>query len=238
MSNEELIKSLDRLRNMMVSVSTGGPRIEEVNNEYKELYQATDEGLRERGIKNPNVYPDLWDWYGQWRSGDLPSYQSRRSFLSEIFTPLVKQVRELASGTRSVTEEPTGWARIDRTAAEIRLRLASADSTEKFQAVGLLCREALISLAEAVYERSRHPPIDGIEPSTTDAKRMLESYLAIELGGATHEVARKHARASIDLAIELQHRRTAEFRQAALCVEATTSVINVIAIISGRRDPR
>src|SRR5262249_34045341 len=65
------------------------------------------------------------------------------SFLSEIFTPLVKQVRDLASGVRTVAEEPTGWAKVDRTAAEIRLRLASADSAEKFQAVGLLAERLL-----------------------------------------------------------------------------------------------
>lgn len=221
----------------MVAVSTGGPRIDSVNEEYKTLYLAVDEELRYRGIKNLNIYPDLWDWYGQWSGGDLPSYQSRRSFLSEMFTPLISQLREATSGVRRVAEEPTGWAKVDRAVVEIRRRLAEADTAEKFQAVGLLCREGLISLAEAVHIRSRHPPLDGIEPSKTDAKRMLESYLAVELGGASHEVARKHARASIDLAVELQHRRTADFRQTALCVEATTSVINVIAIISGKRDP-
>jgi hypothetical protein len=39
------------------------------------------------------------------------------------------------------------------------------------------------------------------------------------------------------LAVNLQHRRTATFRDAALCAEATRSVINVIALISGQRDP-
>ena len=60
---------------------------------------------------------------------------------------------------------------------------------------------------------------------------------AVELAGGSNEVVRRHARASVDLAVELQHRRTATFREAALCAEATTSVINVIAIISTRRDP-
>jgi hypothetical protein len=42
----------------------------------------------------------------------------------------------------------------------------------------------------------------------------------------------------LDLANALQHRRTATFRDAAMCVEATTTVINVIAIVAGRRDPQ
>jgi hypothetical protein len=66
---------------------------------------------------------------------------------------------------------------------------------------------------------------------------MLEAYIAVELTGSSQEVARRHAKAAYDLAVDLQHRRTATFRQAALCVEATSSVVNVIAIVSGHRDP-
>ena len=66
---------------------------------------------------------------------------------------------------------------------------------------------------------------------------MLDRYLAVELAGGSHSVARKHAKASLDLANELQHERTAAFRKAALCAEATASVVNIIAILSGIRDP-
>ena len=63
MSDDELIQLLEQLRNLMVSTATGGPRIETVNEEYKTLYQQTDEALRARSIKNPNPYAALWDWY-------------------------------------------------------------------------------------------------------------------------------------------------------------------------------
>ena len=90
---------------------------------------------------------------------------------------------------------------------------------------------------ETLIKPGKHPTLDGVAPSSTDAKRMLEAYVAVELTGASNEVLRKHARASFDLALELQHRRTANFRQAALCAEATSAVANLIAIVSGRRDP-
>jgi hypothetical protein len=35
----------------------------------------------------------------------------------------------------------------------------------------------------------------------------------------------------------LTHRRTASFRLAAACTEATTSLVNLIAIMAGLRDP-
>lgn len=234
---KKLISDIERLRDMLIAVSTGGPRIDEVNESYRELYANVDAELRNRGVNNSIPYSDLWEWYGRWRSGDLPSYQSRRQFIVEIISPLIAQVRQLATGKPMAQMELTGWQRVDRTIGEIRRRLAEAINEEHFQAVGLLCREVLISLAQAVHDPTKHPPLDDKLPSETDAKRMLESYIAVTLAGSSHEVARRHARAAYDLAVDLQHRRTAVFREAALCVEATSSVINVIAIVSGRRDP-
>jgi hypothetical protein len=63
---------------------------------------------------------------------------------------------------------------------------------------------------------------------------MLDAYVQSELGGSTHESARKFARAALDLANDLQHRRTASFRDAALCVEATNAVVRVVGLVSGR----
>lgn len=238
MTDEELVAVLEKQRAVMVAVATGGPRVDDVNFDYKRTYTLAAAELGKRGITNPNPYSDLWEWYGRWSSGDLPSWQSRRQFLAEMFNPTITQLRSGAIGQPpNAVEEPTGWPKVDRTVEEIRKRLAEAQNEEHFQAVGLLCRETLISLAQAVYDKMTHVPVQGVQPSETDAKRMLDAYLAVELPGGTNEVARRHARASVDLAVELQHRRTATFRQAALSAEATTSVINVVAIISGRRDP-
>jgi hypothetical protein len=108
---------------------------------------------------------------------------------------------------------------------------------EDFQAIALLCREAIISLAQAVYKSKEQGSSEGVRPSETDAKRMLDDYIIDRLGGQSSEYHRKFTKASFNLAVSLQHRRTATFHDAALCVEATRSVINTIAIISGQRDP-
>jgi hypothetical protein len=132
---------------------------------------------------------------------------------------------------------PTGWPLVDRQITEVRLRLREAENEEQFQVVGLLCRESLISVAQAVYSRERPPPLDGVEPSATDAKRMLDTFLANELGGQSNEEARRYAKGALSLALSLQHSRTADFRTAALCAEATASVINTVGILSGARVP-
>ena len=234
MTDAELIAALEQLRNTLVTVATGGPRIQSVDSEYRELYGRVSAELARRRIDNPLTYASLWDWYGRWSSGDLPTYQSRREFVRDLIGPLINLLR---TGRRE-EPPPTGWPRVDRTVGELRDRLAEADSEEQYQAVGLLCREAIISVAQVVYDPDKHRPADGVQPSETDAKRMLEAYIAAELRGASNEESRRHARSALDLAVALQHRRTAAFRDAALCVEATTSVINVIAIMAGRRDPQ
>ena len=75
-------------------------------------------------------------------------------------------------------------------------------------------------------------------PTSTDVERMLEAYIAVEVAGSENERLRRHARAALALGVGLQHMRKANYRVAALCCEATSSVVNTIAIISGRHDPK
>ena len=237
MTDEEFINELEVQRGLMVSVATGGPRIQEVNQEYIERRERIAGELRRRGLDDPNPHFDLWTWYGRWSAGDMPTWASRRTHLSEMYQPLIDQVRAGPSNVGAqVFEEPTGWDRVDRGVYEIRRRLEQAENEEQFQSVGLLCREVLISLAQVVFDPRQHRVQDGVEPSETDARRMLDAYIGTELAGGPNEGVRRHAKAALALANDLQHHRTASFRQAALCCEATTSVVNLVAIISGRRD--
>lgn len=137
-----------------------------------------------------------------------------------------------------IFEEPTGWQKVDRQSQEMRSRLDAAGTEEQFQSVGLLCREVLISVAQEVYDPARHPLVDEKAPSDTDARRMLEAIFEAELKGSSNEEARAHAKAAVRLALALQHKRLADFRTAALCAEGTLSVVNMLAIIAGRRGHR
>ncbi len=233
MTDPELQSALRRMFDLLIAVATGGPRIGEVNGEYRELRESVRGELDQRGVELTIPFQDLWEWYGRYSGGDFPTWRSRRLFIAELIS-----AQQNALNTKgSVRFAATGWERVDRTIGEIRRRLADASNEEQYQAVGMLCREALISLAQQVYEVDRHPSEDQVKPSSTDFKRMLGAYIAVELGGGSNKIVRAHARAAFDLANELQHSRTANFRDASLCAEATAGVVNVIAIVSGRRDP-
>ena len=238
LNNDSLIIEVEAQRSLMISVSTGGPRIDQVNEQYISRRNLIKKGLVNRKISDPNPYNDLWAWYGKWSSGDLPTYQSRRIYLSELYKPLIEKLQMSSTNPpNQLFEAPTGWNVIDRDMGEIRTLLEQAQTTQQFQMVGLACRELLISIAQTVYIKARHMSAVDKEPSETDAKRMLDAYIVVELKGGPNEQLRKYARASLDLANVLQHRRTATFRDAALCAEATLSVINFIAIVSGQRNP-
>ncbi|MGB8346041.1 MAG: hypothetical protein WCD86_14235 [Ktedonobacteraceae bacterium] len=232
----KLAKEIEIQKTLMIAVATGGPRIKDVNKDYEERRLQIAERLKTLGVEDPNPFPDLWTWYGKWSDGSLLSYQSRRRYISELYQPLLDALRLSKNSTVKVAD-PTGWGRVDRNVEKIARAMEQAKNEEDFQAIALLCREAIISLAQAVYKPEEESRSEGVRPSETDAKRMLEGYIRERLAGQSSEYHRKFTIASFDLAVSLQHRRTAAFRDAALCVEATRSVINTIAIISVQRDP-
>jgi hypothetical protein len=116
----QLLRELEAQRNTMVSVATGGARIQTVNAEYVERREAIADALAERQIDDPNPYTDLWQWYGNW-SSDLPTYQSGRTFIGEMYNDLLARIRQESRGEGyRMFEEPTGWAKVDRSLGEIR----------------------------------------------------------------------------------------------------------------------
>jgi hypothetical protein len=231
-----LLPELVSHRAMLIAVATGGPSINQVNDYYKVRQRRLSEALGDRGLTPPVDYPDLWAWFEDYKSR-FPRYHERREYITARFAPVIAAV--IARPQPVVPpREATGWERVDRALAKARQRLESSAHVEDFQTVGLLCREVLISVAQAVYDAARHVAPDGVVPSPTDAQRMLEAFFGAEVAGPSNEAVRKHAKAALALALDLQHRRTATWRHAALCLEASESTVNVVAILSGGRERR
>jgi hypothetical protein len=93
MTPQELIKEIEAQRNLMITVATGGPRIQDVNEEYLQRRQRINDGLSERGIDDSNPYSDLWRWYAKW-STDLQGYRARREYVADLYDPLLDKVRQ------------------------------------------------------------------------------------------------------------------------------------------------
>jgi uncharacterized protein YnzC (UPF0291/DUF896 family) len=63
----ELLQEITTQRSLMIAVSTGGPRIQEKNQEYQERRSRIRTYIFKQNMDDPNPYPDLWAWYGKWR---------------------------------------------------------------------------------------------------------------------------------------------------------------------------
>lgn len=216
-------------REMMISVSTGQQRIQDVN----DYYIAREVRIRKQlpadiGYENPHA--DLWAWFHYWKE-QYGSYAGRRKYVRDLFKPVIDALsnRSLAPMDR---RQPSGWERVDRALGKARSQFELASAEEDYQAVGLFCREVIISLAQAVFDPAIHQTVDGVAASKTDANRMLESYVADIFSGESYKEVRAHHRAALALALNLQHRRTATRTLAALCVEATASTVSVVSIIA------
>jgi len=216
-------------RAMTIDVATGGARIQDVD----DYYRAREVRIRQSipdGVAYENPHTDLWAWYRHW-SAELPQYKDRRFYVRQLFGPAIEAIAKRSS-LPSEPREATGWERVDRALSKARAQLETASAEEDFQAIGLLCREVIISLAQAVYDPTIHETLDSVRPSETDANRMLEAYIAHVFPGGSNKEVRAHHRASLALALNLQHRRTATRQLAALCVEATASTAAVVSIIA------
>jgi hypothetical protein len=232
--SQEIMAEIICQKNLMINVATGGERINDVNDFYIARRKIISNSLSAYGIEDPNIHNDLWDWYNFWRE-NFSSYAERRKYINDLFTPLINQF-VLNQVEPIPHREPTGWNRVDRVLSKAKSRLNYAQNEEDFQAIGLLCREIIISLAQAVYDPEKHKSSDGITPSETDAERQLNAFIVSTVSGKSNESLRRYTKASLSLALDLHHRRTANYRLAAICLEATSSLISIIAIMSGRYD--
>lgn len=99
------------------------------------------------GLENPNTFENLCDWYKRWRSSYLESYVSRRTFALTLYKDLLKVIASSPENPPEVDYVLSGWERADRTIYQMQKILSYASTEEQFQSIGLLGREALITVA-------------------------------------------------------------------------------------------
>jgi hypothetical protein len=92
MQNDELLDEIHKQQAIMIEVATGQLRIQDANEEYTRRRILIQQELKQRNIDEPNPFTDLWKWYGKWKN-DLPSYQSRREYISDLYDPIVELVQ-------------------------------------------------------------------------------------------------------------------------------------------------
>ncbi len=232
----KLKQNIETIKDIMVSVSTGGNRIQEEEARYKNLHNQIQIDCKKLNIPYNNIFTSLWDWYGKWKA-DFPTYQERRIFVKDLFEQTFAYFEE--PDKQEVTDtfvELDNWEKIERTITKIKMDSRSAINEEDFQTIGLLCRDVIISLAQAVYNPIIHGDMheDGTKIGNADAVRMIGNYVNYTLSGNNNKELKAYAKATNALANQLTHKRTATKKDMLLAVSSTIALINFIGIIEGK----
>ena len=229
----KLKQNLETIRNLMVSVATGGPQIKDEDTRYKRLQIQIEQDCKKLNLTYNNTFDSLWDWYGKWKA-DFPTYHERRVFISELFAPTLAYFdEEEIINNIDTFIKLDDWERIKRTVIKIKRDSNNAKDEEDFQRIGLLCRDVIISLAQAVYNPTKHGTADenGVIIGNTDAVRMIGNYISKELPGSSNDELRAYAKNTNKLANRLTHERNATKKDMLLTVSSTIALINFIGII-------
>lgn len=192
---------------------------------------------KQLGLEPVHTYNDLWDWYNDYNLRELKTYQSRRIFIKDLFEPLLNTIQNSEESTANLLQyEPTGWETIDDGVSHMKEILVAANETADYQSVGMYGRELLISLAQVVFDKEKHPSPDGTDIGNADSKRMLEAYIHYCLHKKSKEREIKFAKSSIDFSNELTHNRTATSMDAELCYNAILSTVHIIRVLNKYND--
>lgn len=223
---------LDQVSALMVSVSTGGPRIDDVKAEYQREYRALGAVLKRLGIKHSNPHVDLWRWYGKWSDGSLPSWASRRAFIADMYAPVRAALAAKEDTDRDVAtgadDGPTGWADVDAKLGTLRRRVREAEDTDDFKAVGLQCVSVLEALGRAAFDPDRHLPSgeDVLHPN--DAKARIQHFTKAVASGKRFEDVRTLMNGAWRLAQGVKHRDEPNRTDAGIAADAASLLVAVV----------
>lgn len=191
-------------------------------------------------------FRDFDSFYKHWRTvgaSGSGGWQARRDILDEYFEPLHLLLDEREAGsivsTLATAVSPhrvTGWPRVDEEVSELRRHFEAASSQQDHSNIGNDCVAILEAISETVYDHERHRRADEAEPPAANTKARLERFVEVELPGAANAELRKLARASIELAQAVKHRRVTVSRtEAGIAADAVILLANMLRRIQSSK---
>lgn len=234
-NKDSVLSLINAEKDFLIKAGTGVLQIrdQKINNEYKAQHQYLLQVLKQLGLESVHKYNDLWDWYNDYNLKGMSSYQSRRIYIRDIFQPLINTIQNSEESALNLIQyELTGWEKVDDAVSKMKDVLVKADETADYQSVGMYGRELLITLAQTVFIKEKHPSTDGTDIGSADSKRMLEAYINYCLHKRSKEREIKFAKSAIDFSNELTHNRTATQMDAELCYNAVLSTVHIIKVLN------
>ena len=76
----------------------------------KKIHSNISNLLKQLGIEHANNYTDLWAWFNDYKKQNLESYHSRRTYINDLYSPLLELLNNSENNTNNITnltEKPT-----------------------------------------------------------------------------------------------------------------------------------
>lgn len=232
---EGLSRLLDLQLSLLIAVATGGPRIDDVNEQYKERRRKLNSGLKRLGLSAPFPWLDLWGWYGYW-SANFSTYGERRAYVRELARPVTEQLEHIIDA-RPVDDAGTvgpGWPDLEARLTEVKTRLNTANSLDDLQDVGRRTREIIIDLGQIAYTSDMLGEGEE-EPQHANAKLMLTYAARALMPGRAHEEWRTLIRAAWDLPTRSPTPKG--YRRLTLSLQSKTAVMLVRSFEAAIAEP-
>lgn len=215
-----------------------------LNNEQSALLMRTLKRLLSRlGIDSFDPqFRDFDSFRRHWnRNGAHGTWQGRRDMLNDLFEPLHGLLdRKEADAmewklAEAISPHPVlGWPRVDAEIAEMRRHFNTASTQQDYSNIGNDCVAVLEALSAVVYVHDRHGLPGADEPPVPSTKVRFDRYIEVELQGSEHSELRKIARASIEMAQAVKHRReTATRREAGIAADSVILLSNIFRRLQG-----
>lgn len=89
---------IEKIKKIMTDVATGQAKIQDTNEEYKNLFRELDDIFSSTNQKNPNQFSDLWEFYSFWKKKKMDTYAERRSYVIELYKNIKPKKQVAKSG--------------------------------------------------------------------------------------------------------------------------------------------
>ena len=156
-----------KIKKILTDVSTGEARIQDCNDKYLALYNQLFEYFQSAGIKNPNPYSDLWEFYQYWKK-HLKTYAERRAYVIKLYKTLkndnvktknnshtyinLGRIREL----KSIKSKSFDLAKLVRLCEEINISYAN----NAYLSCGMLIR-SMIDHVPPIFESGTFSEVEN-----------------------------------------------------------------------------
>lgn len=135
---------------------------------------------------------------------------------------------------QGITTTPReGWPRVDQEISELRRHFESASTAQDYSNVGNDCVSTLEALSATAYDRDRHGREGEAELKVAKTRDRLDRFVETELTGPGNAELRRLARATIEAAQPVKHRRETTTRtDAGIAADSVILLANMLRRIA------